>query len=43
MFGFGKKKDNTVPIESVPKKEINKEEKLPENNDVIEKNQFFEW
>lgn len=42
MFGFGKKKDNTAPIEGVPKKEINKEEKLPENNDVIEENQFFE-
>ena len=42
MLGLKKKKDNTAQIESAPKKEMKNEEKLPENNDVVEENQFFE-
>ena len=42
MLGLKKKKDNTAQIESAPKKEMKNEGKLPENNDVVEENQFFE-
>lgn len=42
MFSFRKKKDSVQKTDSLIKKEVTKEEKLPENNDIIEETKFFE-